>query len=153
MDERTHLLTDLNQARQRMRDAIEGLDLHMEIYPGWTIKEVLAHITGWDDATIASLHAHLADEVPATPASRGINYYNAQIVAERDPLPYDLIKKEWEKSRDLLKDIIMTMPDHKFKKPLVLPRGQTGTITDIIHIFTEHEEKHAHEIKSLIHNK
>lgn len=47
-----------------MRTAIEGLDLHVEIYPGWTLKEVLAHITGWDDAAIASLHAHLADDVP-----------------------------------------------------------------------------------------
>ena len=64
MDERTHLLTDLDEARQRMRTAIEGLDLHVEIYPGWTLKEVLAHITGWDDAAIASLHAHLADDVP-----------------------------------------------------------------------------------------
>ena len=153
MDERTHLLTDLDQARQRMRNAIEGLDFHKEIYPGWTLKEVLAHITGWDDATISSLHAHLADDVPATPASRGINYYNAQTVAERDSLPFDLIKKEWEKSRDLLKSIVMTMPDHKFKKPLVFPWGQSGTITDIIHIFTEHEEEHAHEIERLIHNK
>jgi len=46
MDERTHLLIDLDQARQRMCKANEGLDLHSEIYPCWTIKEVLAHITG-----------------------------------------------------------------------------------------------------------
>lgn len=36
-----------------MRTLVAGIDRRPEVYPGRTIKQVLAHIAGLDDATIA----------------------------------------------------------------------------------------------------
>ena len=42
------------------------------------MKEVLDHITGWDDAVIASIKSFLSGDLPATPASRGFDAYKAE---------------------------------------------------------------------------
>ncbi len=147
--EREHLLQELDDARQALRDLMREMDIHLEVYPHWTMKELLAHITGWDDATIASIRSLAADQPPATPAIRGIDYYNEQTVAERDALDYDHIVREFERSRQVLKDLVRELPEEKFYLPLVYPWGNVGTVSGVIEIFTEHEIEHAKEIRSL----
>lgn len=149
MEEKARLIRDLDEAREKMRAVLVDIDREVEIYPHWQIKHVLAHIAGWDDAVIASLHAHAAGEDPATPAIRGIDFYNAQTVAEREALSYDLIVKEWELSREQFKSIIREMSPEKLGVPLVFPWGGTGTVAQIVEIFAEHEIEHAEEIQQL----
>jgi hypothetical protein len=147
MEKRMRLIQQLDKARQEMRTVLVDIDTQMEIYPSWTIKHVLAHITGWDDVTIAALRAHAVGEEPATPAVRGIDFYNAQTVAEREALSYDHIVKEWELAREQLKAVLEEMPAEKFEETLVFPWGPRGTIAQIVAIFADHEEEHAEEIR------
>ena len=58
MDEKAKLIQQLDEARAKMRAVLEGIDTRVEIYPTWTIKEVLAHIAGWDDVSASSLRLH-----------------------------------------------------------------------------------------------
>jgi hypothetical protein len=148
-EERARLIEQLDEAREKMRAVLVDIDTRMEIYPSWTIKHVLAHITGWDDATIASLRAHAGGDEPGTPASRGIDVYNAESVETRDALDYEHIIQEWELARDQLKDAINEMPTEKLVEPLLFPWGQTGTVAQIVAIFANHEEEHAREIQAL----
>jgi hypothetical protein len=149
MEEKTRLIQQLDEAREKMRAVLADIDTQMEIYPTWTIKHVLAHITGWDEATTSSLRAHAGGEEPAVPAVRGIDFYNAQSVATREALSYEQIVKEWELARRELKAAINKMPDEIFNEPLLLPWGQTGTIAQVVAIFANHEEEHAREIQEL----
>ena len=149
MEERTRLIQQLDTAREKMRAVLVDTDTQKEIYPTWTIKHVLAHITGWDDATTSSLRAHAGGDEPATPAVRGIDFYNAQSVATREPLSYDHIVREWELAREQLKAAINEMPPEKLKEPLLFPWRETGTIAQIVAIFASHEEGHAEEIQNL----
>ena len=149
MEEKTRLIQQLDAARVKMRAELADIDQQVEIYPGWTIKHVLAHIAGWDDATIASLRAHAGGEEPGTPATEGIDAYNEASVATRDPLSYDRIAKEWELARDQLKAAIKDMPPEKFDEPLLFPWGETGTVAQIVGIFAHHENGHAEEIRQL----
>jgi hypothetical protein len=150
MGERAEIVRQLDQARERMRSVLADVDTQIEIYPGWTIKDVLAHIAGWDDATCASLRAHAAGDVPATPAIRGIDYYNAQTVAERKALSYAHVLKEWEQTREELKTLISGMSVECLERALVLPWGQTGTVAQVVAIFVHHEEEHAREIRRIV---
>jgi len=88
MDTKTRLIQQLDQSRQKMRAAQAAMKASAEIYPAWTIKELLAHITGWDDAIIASLCAHAEGREPAMPASRGVDAYNAETVSTRRAFPF-----------------------------------------------------------------
>ena len=137
-------------ARTEMREIVKLAQGNPTIYQPWRMKEVLDHITGWDDAVIASIKSFLAGEVPATPASRGINAYNADTVTSREAIPYEVTQREWEISRAELLDLLRKMTDEQLHMPFGLPWGRQGTIEDLVDIFVEHEETHAKEIREII---
>jgi hypothetical protein len=150
--EKQALLQKLENARAELEDMLPRVDPAKEIYPGWTIRQFLAHMTGWDDANIASLRAHAAGHVPATPADLGINAYNAQTVTSRQDLDLEHITKEWRLTRRTLRTIVDEMAEEKFKQPLIVPWGGTGTVTSLLEVFIEHEEEHAGDLKRWLEN-
>ena len=137
-------------ARAEMQEIVKLAQGNPTIYQPWRMKEVLDHITGWDDAVIASIKSFLAGEVAATPASRGIDAYNADTVSSREAIPYEVTQREWETSRAELISLMRKMTDEQLHTPFVLPWGSKGTIEDLVEIFTEHEETHAKEIREII---
>ena len=140
----------LEAARKEMREIIALAQDNPTIYAPWRMKEVLDHITGWDDAVIASIESLLANEAPATPAARGINVYNTETVSSREAIPYDVTQRECEASRAILLGLIRKMTEEQLHTRFVLPWGAQGTIEDLVEIFIEHEETHAKEIREII---
>ncbi len=150
-DRETHIQR-FESARAQLREIVQLAQHNPTIYEPWRMKEVLDHITGWDDAIIASIKSMLAGEAPATPAARGIDVYNAETVSSREALPYEISQREWEASRAELLHLIRQMSEEQLHQPFTLPWGGSGTIEDLVEIFTEHEETHAREIREIILN-
>jgi hypothetical protein len=150
MSHKEDYIARYENARAEMRVILNLVQGNPTIYQPWRMKEVLDHITGWDDAVIASIKSFLAGEVPATPASRGIDAYNADTVSSREAIPYEVTKREWEISRAELLDLLSKMTDEQLHTPFTLPWGAQGTIEDLVEIFTEHEETHAKEIHAIL---
>jgi hypothetical protein len=149
MDEKEQLVQELDEARQAIRALVASINTDKEIYPTWTLKQFLAHITGWDDATTTSLRAHATGKEPGTPAYRGIDFYNAETVSTREGLDYRHVVAEWELAREQLKATIRAMPDDKFNETLVYPWGPTGSVMRLVRIMIHHEHEHAEEIRKL----
>lgn len=42
------------------------------------------------------------------------------------------------------------MTDEQLHTPFILPWGASGTIEDLVEIFTEHEDTHAKEIREIL---
>src|SRR5512147_3271682 len=150
MSDRNTYILRLETARAEMREIVKYAQDNPTIYAPWHMKEVLDHITGWDDAVIASIKSLLAGEPPATRAGRGIDHYNAQTVSSRETIPYEVTQREWEASRTVLLDLIQTLTDAQLHADFAFPWGDHGTIEDLVEIFTEHEETHAKEIRKII---
>ena len=150
MDECERLIRELDEARAHMRAVVDKIDVEREIYPGWTIRHVLAHVTGWDDAAIASLRAHAGGNEPATPAVRGIDHYNAESVATREALDFERVVAEWEQARDQLKQTIRALPPEKLDEEMILPWGGQSKVVPFIRVFINHEHEHADEITELM---
>lgn len=150
MSDRQTYIKRLKTARAEMREIVKLAQDNPTIYAPWRMKEVLDHITGWDDAIIASMRSMLAGEPPATPAEFGVDHYNAQTVSSRETIPYDVTQREWEASRAILLDLIHTMTEEQLHTNFVFPWGRHGKIEDLVEIFTEHEETHAQEIRLII---
>jgi hypothetical protein len=146
MQDKTQLLQQFDEARGKMRATLAGIDAHMEIYPGWTIKELLAHLAGWDDATIAALKAFTSGGAPPVPAARGLDVYNAETVAERATLDYEHIVKEWEWVREQLLVLLDEMPSENLEMKIVTPWGRSTTVARLVAIMAEHEEEHAADV-------
>jgi hypothetical protein len=140
-------------ARAEMQEILKFARDNPTIYEPWRMKQVLDHITGWDDAVIASIQSFLAGKVPATPAARGIDAYNAETVSSREAIPYEITQREWQASRLELLRLLDKMNDEQLHTPFVFPWGTLGTIENLVEIFTEHEETHAKEIRRIIERK
>ncbi|HEX2997540.1 MAG TPA: DinB family protein [Anaerolineales bacterium] len=150
MSDRETFIQRLSTARAEMCEIVRAAQNNPTIYAPWRMKEVLDHITGWDDAIIASIRSMLSGEIPATPAARGLDVYNAETVSSRETIPYEVTQREWEASRTVLLDLIQTLTDEQLHADFVFPWGDHGTIEDLVEIFTEHEETHAKEIRKII---
>ena len=150
MSNRDTYIQRYQASHREMQEIVELAQGNPTIYQPWRMKEVLDNLTGWDDAVIASIKSFLAGEVPATPASRGIDAYNAETVTSREAIPYEVTLKEWKASRAELLDLLGKMTDEQMHTPFGFPWGGQGTIEDLVEIFTEHEETHAREIREII---
>ena len=64
MSDRITYIERLGTARTEMRKIVKVAQGNPTIYQPWRMKEVLDHITGWDDAVIASIKSLLAGEFP-----------------------------------------------------------------------------------------
>jgi hypothetical protein len=140
------LIHRLDEARLKIEELLPKIDAVKEIYPGWTIKQMLAHITGWDEVTIDSLRAHIAGRVPSVPANRGINEFNARTVASKREQDYFHILDDWRLTRKKLRTLLEEMPEERFAEPITAPWGEKGTVAHLVDIFREHEEKHVRDI-------
>jgi hypothetical protein len=150
MENRQTLIEQLENSRAKMMAQLDKIDLNRKIYPLWTIREMLAHLSGWDDAVIAFIRSLMEGTVPATPAARGIDMYNAETVATREGLDYDHIYREYIATRKTLMDLLYAVPDDKIHASYILPWGEHGTLVDIVHIFAPHEEEHAEDVAKII---
>lgn len=149
-DEQTQLIEELDAARATMRTLIADLVPESEIYPGWTLRQFLAHLTGWDDVTATTLRAHARNETPATPVSAGIDAYNAESVATREPLDLDHILKEWELAREDLKAAIRALTPEQLATPVLYPWGRVNSVANLVRIMIHHEgEEHADELRAM----
>jgi hypothetical protein len=150
MDQRETLIQRLETSRSQMLAHLNEIEKNSKVYPLWTVREILAHLSGWDDATIAFIHAIVAGREPATPAARGIDVYNAETVATRETLDYDHVYREYIETRRILLDLIRTMPEEKIAQNFILPWGGEGSLVDIVNIFGPHEEEHAEDVARII---
>jgi hypothetical protein len=147
--EKQFLVNRWNHRREMLKTLVAQAEPHREkeIYRDWTLKEFLAHMSGWDDAVIESLRAHADGTAFATPASRGITAYNAQTVSTRETLDYDHIRREWDRTHELILQALRDLPEEKYHQPLTFPWGETGTVAYLVEIFVEHEEEHAAHLR------
>jgi hypothetical protein len=73
---RETLIGQLETARQNLTALVDQAPTGKQIYPNWTIKEYIDHISGWDDAIVEALEAHARNEPVPLSAVRGVDFYN-----------------------------------------------------------------------------
>ena len=145
------LIIRYERSRAMMVAHLDEIDRNRKIYPLWTVREILAHLSGWDDATVAFIRTILEGKEPGlTLAAQGINVYNAESVSTREGLDYDHIHREYLETRRVLLDLIRQVPEAQVTKAYVLPWGGYGTLVDMVDIFAPHEEEHAEDVRKLI---
>jgi len=150
--QRAFLIERLKEKRGVVERLVKQAPSDKEIYKGWTIKELLAHLSGWDDAIIEALQAHGRGEPVSTTVSTGIDAYNAKTVHTRESLSLEQVMKEWEATGELVYHELEKLPDDKFNQALTFPWGEPGTVAYFIEIFVEHDEHHAEHLKKWLDN-
>lgn len=148
IDIRDSLIDRLDKSRQKLVELLPGIDPVPEIYPSWTIKQMLAHITGWDDVWLDALQAHIQGYPLAIPTIHSLDQYNEMTVASREGLNYDQTLEEFHQTRQALRELIRQIPEDKILEPITVPWGGKETLDSLVEIFSTHEIEHAHDIKA-----
>ena len=149
MDEREELIRELDKSRGILLELLADIPPDIEIYPGWTLRQFYAHLTGWDDVVTMALREHAAGRVPAAPTVSGINAYNAESIHTRETLNYEHIVDEWKVAREQLRAAIRDFSPERLNELLVFPWGSRGSVRQMVEVLVEHEgEEHAGELRA-----
>jgi hypothetical protein len=140
------LIQLLTEARRSMLSALEGVDKNAEVFPGWPVKNFLAHLAGWDEATVTALRAHREGRYYEIPAFRGIDDYNGRSVETRRDLSYEQVYAEWELVRRNLIEALKDMPPEKMEERFLLPWGRRGTVAALVKVMIDHEVEHCQDV-------
>ena len=145
------IIEELEFGRSTVFEAIAGLSYleltQTPIYEGWTIKDVLAHLAGWDEYainTIPLIAQDRADELPPL----DVDAYNRESLAARQDKLLAEILDELKISHRRLLDLILEL-DHEEIDKRHERRGRIITIRSyVINVLMEHEREHALDIEN-----
>jgi len=147
--EMAELIAMLAHSRQEMLAALNGLAQETEIYESWGLKHLLAHIAGWEEACVTSVHAYVQGGGYEIPSYRGIDAYNVLSVDTRAELSYAQVYAEWEMVRQELIAALEAVPAELAFGKMVLPWAETGTLEDLVDTMADHELEHAEDVRKL----
>ncbi len=153
MGKREEIIKSIETTHTAMLAQLDEVDKQHMIYPLWTIREIVAHLSGWDDAAIGFVNALLKGETPPIPAPRGPDVYNEETVSTREGLGYDHIIREYVGTRKKLIALVSQMTEDMVIQKSILPWGGEGTLEDIIQVFGPHEMEHVMDVKNIINEK
>ena len=120
----------------------------------WTVKDLLAHLVGWDHANLEGIEAILAGRLPAFYAHYDPDWrtFNASLVINyrRDSLAEGIIAAE-ESHRELL-GAAQAVPAAEFGQDhgVRSPKGRRVTIAMLLIAEASDERKHAQQIKDFV---
>ena len=138
----------MEQSRLRLDAALDKIAPQAEIYPAWKLKQVLDHITGWDELVVEALSAYKKGEPPAFKI-KGINQFNAESVARRKNMTLEQSRQAYQSARQQVLGIMSSLPAEMLSQKYDAPWGGKCTISSIVKIFVSHEEEHARQIEEV----
>lgn len=146
MNEKSRLMAYLDEVRAEMRAAVGRTDPEQKIYPGWGMRENIAHITGWDEVTVKALHAYLDSGGHYLMPAKSYDAHNEDMIKARAEMSFEEVLQEWEEIRATLKALLAKLSDEDLKVSIPFPWGLQGTIKDMLTIIAEHEREHSMEL-------
>ena len=138
----TVLLAEIDQVRTDMGKVVQEVDTKLMIYPGWTIKEMIAHITAWEIVIHKAIQAYIAGDPPYFLREQDFDIFNEEAVDFRATWSMEKVLQEWRDVRNDLKKTIQKLKETDLPVEMVLPWGSERTVAELIEIIGEHEGEH-----------
>jgi uncharacterized damage-inducible protein DinB len=144
------IISDLKYGRTRLLQAIEGLSrrelTELPIYEGWTIKDVLAHVVGWDQRVLKTLPLMLQNRASEV-ASVEVDDFNRESVQSWRDKSLAEVLSEVQSTHQRILEILSNLDP----KEIDMRRERHERIITIrsyvIDVMIEHDREHAAEIE------
>ena len=135
----------LVMGQQRMIDFAARIPVDMQVYPEWTMKEVIDHLTGWDEMAISLVGVSLGNGKMASPIE-SLDEYNAMSINRRKMLPLRQSIEEYVVKRKELVRCLVGLQPGVIENEIMFAWGAKGTLLELLNIWVEHEESHRNDI-------
>ena len=140
------LSENLKESRRKLSRAVRSCSMQEEISPGWTVREVIIHITGWDLVVDQALRAYLQGDPPFQLDSPDIDLNNQEMISDRSEQPLDQVLEEWQQARKSLLETLSQLTETDLAAFRPFPWEGHGTLAEMVGILAEHERWHADQI-------
>ena len=142
------IIAELVEARGKILDAASSLspaDQDRVFLGVWSVKDLLAHLVGWDFANLEAAQAILAGQIPGFYAhyDRDWRTYNARLVAEYKREDFADLLASVEDSHQKLIGFLETIPAEEFDRDRgVRFKGYKVTIARLLQAEIDDEKTH-----------
>lgn len=147
MEEKAHLAAELDSAREMMNTALADMGGQRDLNEDWTLKELLAHIAGWDEYAIGVMEAVMKGGSFDDPLAGDFDAFNARSIARRQRLNFEEIIRDWNGTRQRLKRVLREISPEKLALRMDFPWNESGSLSDLIEILVHHEAWHAQDTR------
>jgi hypothetical protein len=147
------IIQGLVEARRKILDTASSLPAPRqdEVFLGvWSVKDLLAHLIGWDFTNMEAARAILASELPAfySYEDRDWKTYNARLVAEYKRDDFADLLSSVEDSLQKLIDYLETIPAEEFDKDRgIRYKGYKVTIARLLQAEIKDEKTHHRQME------
>jgi hypothetical protein len=131
---KNRIISDLTEVRRKIIDAASALrpEKQDEVFLGvWSVRELLAHLAGWDFTNIEAVNEILSSKLPSFYQyyDRDWQSYNARLVEKHGKDDFaDLISSVEESHRKLV-EFLETVPAEEFDKDRGIRTGRRYKVT------------------------
>lgn len=146
------LIANLVEARKNILNAASALPAKRrdEVFLGsWSVKDLLAHLIGWDDTNILAVKAILTDKIPVffSHYDKDWRTYNARLITQYKLNNFrQLVRAVQRSHRDLI-TLLQSVPAEEFSKDRGLrSNGYKVTIARILQVELDDERVHHQQI-------
>jgi len=144
-------------SRQVMRELLASINEIDLIYPQvegiWTIKDILGHLTSWEDACLAPLKIFAEGGFFQVQTIQNGDAWNAEQADLKSKTPINLIIDEWGTVRNRLENLLSQLTAAQLGQPLTFPWGEQGNALELLSGLIWHEEEHMKAIKAWLEKK
>jgi hypothetical protein len=146
------ILSDLLETRQKILAAASGLSeaRRDQVFLGiWSVKDLLAHLAGWDHTNLDAAKSVLGGELPSFYQYRDRDWqtYNAMLVKEHKKDSFKELLAEVTAAHEQLVEFLQTIPPEQVNKDFgVRFRGYKVTIQRLLEAELEDERTHLQQI-------
>jgi uncharacterized damage-inducible protein DinB len=144
--DKEHTLARLAETRQALHRAIQGLGvgemIQVQVEGVWTIKDVLGHITSWEETCLEPFRRYASGGPFQVDVIKDYVAWNDQQAARKRDVPLDVILDELAAVRRGLVDAARQLPPERWEHRVPFSWGGEGTIADVLDVFIQHELEH-----------
>jgi hypothetical protein len=150
------IISSLIQARRKILDQAYRLppEKRDEVFLGvWSIKDLLAHLVGWDYTNMDAVKSVLEGELPQFYAHRDRDWatYNAFLVKKHKTKKYAELLYSVETSHRALMNFLATVPAEEFERDQgVRYKRYKVTIARLLQSEAKDEVEHARQIEEFV---
>jgi hypothetical protein len=150
------ILSELIEIRRAILDTTAKLstEARSTVFLGsWTLKDLLAHLAGWDFTNLAAVKDIRAGNLPEFYARYDKDWktYNAELVAKYKRDDFDELLAFVHDSQRQLIEYLQTIPAEAFEKDFGVRsgRGTRVTIARLLQAEWKDEQEHLQQIRDL----
>lgn len=148
------IIAELAQTRARLVNQLKAVPPERldEVFLGtWSVRDLLAHLIGWDETNLEAVQDLLAGRLPAFYARFNPDWaaYNAELVERHCQPDFDAMLAAFTQTHEKLLAVLRGLPSGEIEKDRgVRSHNHIITIDRVLEAEIDDEDKHLHQIRA-----